>query len=73
MNKKHFCTCKDTNCKLNPRNHDHGCDPCVTKCLKEGEIPSCFFRAISEDLSGVDDFTYEGFTNFFLKHKQKKQ
>nr|WP_279288992.1 DUF6485 family protein [Anaerosolibacter carboniphilus] len=33
MNKKHFCSCKDLNCKLNPHNHDYGCDPCVKKCF----------------------------------------
>ena len=72
MTKKHFCTCKDTSCKLNPQNHDYGCDPCIKKCLKNGEIPSCFFKAVSEDISKVSNFTYEGFANFLLKHKQQK-
>lgn len=28
-NQKHFCTCKDLNCKLHPSNHPKGCDPCI--------------------------------------------
>ena len=71
MNKNHFCTCKDTKCKLNPKNHNEGCDPCIKKCLKEGEIPSCFFIDVSDDISEVDDFTYEGFVKFFNKSKKR--
>ena len=41
-----FCTCADYSCPLNPANHDKGCDLCIQKCLKLGEIPSCFFNAI---------------------------
>ena len=72
MSNQHFCTCKDLSCKLNPHNHQHGCDPCIKKCLKDSEIPSCFFRAISADISKVSDFTYEGFSAFVLAHKQEK-
>lgn len=42
----HFCSCADTACPLHPKNHDKGCTPCISKNLKEGEIPSCFFNAI---------------------------
>ena len=41
-----FCTCRDTSCPFNPVNHDQGCTPCIAKNLREGEIPSCFFKAI---------------------------
>lgn len=68
MNNKHFCTCTDTNCKLNPHNHSHGCDLCIKKCLNAGEIPSCFFKAIHEDISNTDDFTYKGFAEFVTKY-----
>jgi len=68
MGKKHFCTCKDLKCKLHPTNHDLGCDPCIKKNLKCGEIPSCFFRAIHDNLDGQDEFSYKAFSNFFLKH-----
>lgn len=70
MNNKHFCTCTDTKCKLNPHNHSHGCDLCIKKCLKEGEIPSCFFKAINDDISNTDDFTYKGFSDFVLKYEK---
>ena len=41
-----FCTCTDTKCPFHPSNHDKGCTPCIAKNLKEGEIPTCFFKAI---------------------------
>ena len=69
---KHFCTCDDLTCKLNPNNpssHILGCDPCIRKNLKAGELPSCFFLLIKDDLSGVEDFTIEGFVDFYLKNK----
>ena len=43
---KQFCTCTDTKCPCHPANHDQGCTPCIAKNLKEGEIPTCFYRAI---------------------------
>lgn len=68
-NKNHFCTCKDLNCKLNPHNHNLGCDPCIKKNLREGEIPSCFFRLINDDISDIKEFTFESFVEFFIKNK----
>lgn len=41
-----FCTCSDTGCPFHPSNHDKGCTPCVAKNLKEGEIPTCFFKSL---------------------------
>lgn len=67
-NKKHFCTCCDHNCPFNPVNHDGGCDPCIEKNLRAGEIPSCFFKKIDEDLSGLKTFTMESFVSFYLEH-----
>ncbi len=61
MPKLPFCTCADRECPLNPVNHDRGCDFCVAKCLKAGEIPSCFFHKVSDDLKGHTDWTYAGF------------
>lgn len=69
---KHFCTCQDTDCKLNPCNHSLGCDPCVRKNLTAGEIPGCFFHLIKDDLSQHDDFTLEGFVQFYLQNKSAK-
>ncbi len=41
-----FCTCSDTACPFHPANHTHGCTPCIAKNLREGEIPTCFYKAI---------------------------
>ena len=67
--KPHFCTCNDRECKLNPCNHNLGCDPCIQKNLKAGEIPSCFFHLVSDDLSQLDEFTVESFVDFFIQHR----
>ncbi len=69
-NQKHFCTCKDTSCELNPNNHNSGCDPCISKNLKAGEIPSCFFHLIEEDISHLEEFTIESFVKLYLSKKQ---
>lgn len=68
-NLKHFCTCRDLNCKLHPTNHSKGCDPCIKKNLNAGEIPSCFFRLVSDDLTELKEFTIESFVDFFKKNK----
>lgn len=65
---KHFCTCKDLNCKFHPTNHNLGCDPCITKNLKGKEIPSCFFRDINDNLSNQNDFSYTAFSEFVIKN-----
>lgn len=41
-----FCTCTNTECPLHPSRHDKGCAPCISKNLKSGEIPSCFFNLV---------------------------
>lgn len=59
-----FCTCTDHACPNNPVNHNAGCTPCIAKCLKQHEIPTCFFRDVScEGLLPGDeqDWTYHGF------------
>ena len=66
---QHFCTCIDTNCKNHPLNHSEGCDLCIKKNLKSGEIPACFWRRISDDLSGYKSYTYADFSDFFHNHK----
>lgn len=70
MPPKPICTCRDTNCPNHPANHSEGCDRCIVKCQALGEIPSCFFRQVYDDLTGVDDFTFEGFARFVAAHKQ---
>lgn len=65
---EHFCTCRDTKCKLHPSNHAHGCDLCIQKNLKAHEIPGCFFHLVQDDLSGLDEFTIESFVKLYLEH-----
>jgi Domain of unknown function (DUF6485) len=72
--KAHFCTCDDLDCGLNPNNPKNqelnlGCDPCIRKNLKAGEIPSCFFDLVSDDQAGVEDFSMGGFVEFYQKHR----
>ena len=62
-----FCTCKDTDCPLNPVNHNKGCTLCISKCLKAGEIPSCFFNAINES-GEKTGYSYKDFADYVLKH-----
>lgn len=68
---QHFCTCKVINCKNHPLNHSEGCDLCIQKNLRTGEVPACFWLQISDDLSGYKKYTYENFSDFFHKHKEE--
>ncbi len=68
---KKFCTCVDHTCGFNPANSALGCTPCVAKCLAASEIPSCFFRRQEPDMDRKQDYTFEGFANFTLKHKKQ--
>lgn len=65
-----FCTCRDTKCPLNPVNHDKGCTPCIGKCLREGELPSCFFNAVGPYRGPDADYTYKGFAQLVLEAGQ---
>lgn len=83
--KQHFCTCDDLCCALNPNNPNNSnnsnnskdninsCDPCIRKNLKAREIPSCFFLLVNEDMSDVEDFTIDGFVEFYLKNKRSEK
>lgn len=63
-----FCTCKDTECPLNPVNHEKGCSLCINKCLTVGEIPSCFFNAVNEKAKRTG-YTYKDFAQFVLNNQ----
>ncbi len=72
--KNHFCTCRDRECIHNPNNSDTSichCDGCIEKNLSNGEIPSCFFRKINDDLSEISEFTFESFVKFWIENKGK--
>lgn len=74
MKKEHFCTCRDRECPHNPNNPDTcvcSCDDCVAKNLARGEIPSCFFRLVNDDLSSLSEFTVERFVRFWIENKGK--
>jgi hypothetical protein len=67
-----YCSCKNLICQYHPSKHDKGCIPCVKICLKDSAIPSCFFRAVSEELRDVEvipDSSYETFAKLILKEK----
>ena len=68
-----FCTCEDYKCPLNPKNHDKGCSPCISKNLKKGEIPTCLFKMVNEDISGVEKFDVHGFVKHYAESKNPSQ
>lgn len=63
----HFCTCPVTQCSRHPSSHNKGCDPCVKDNLEKKKIPACMFKAVSDDVSEVRDYTIKGFVDFYLK------
>lgn len=67
-----FCTCRDKQCPLNPANHDKGCTPCVAKCLQDGELPSCFFNAVTPYRGPDADYSYMGFARVMLEKENAK-
>lgn len=70
MSKKRVehCSCNDSSCKMHPSNHEKGCTPCIESNLKNGEIPSCFFNAVDENIAKLKTFTYHDFTEFYRMH-----
>lgn len=66
---KHFCTCPVEKCPKHPANHGDGCDRCIQDNLQKSKMPTCFFRAVHDDVDDVQDFTIKGFVEFYEKHK----
>lgn len=66
-----FCTCTDHDCPFNPVNHDQGCTPCIAKNLREHEVPTCLFKAVSPDklLEDADDWSWESFARHVQAHR----
>lgn len=69
---KHFCTCGDTKCPLNPNNPKNastgnGCDGCIRKNIALGEVPTCIFKGLGS-IDGWGDFSVEGFARFVALH-----
>lgn len=69
MRSAEFCTCKNFKCNFHPSNHDKGCNICIQVCLKDSALPSCFFRAVSDDLKDIEvipDSSYQAFVKLIL-------
>ena len=76
-NNKHFCTCGDTKCPFNPNNpkyegKDFGCDACIRKNLRLGEIPTCMFVK-QGNIEGWDDWSIEGFAKFISQNPRSDE
>ena len=69
----HFCTCPVTQCSCHPLNHNQGCDPCIKDNLEKRKMPACMFRAVSDDVTEVRDYTIKGFVDFYLKTTQEEK
>ena len=66
-----FCTCTDTKCPFHPSNHGKGCTPCIAKNLKEGEIPTCFFKAVGVP-KPTDGWKFEDFAALIQAAQDKE-
>ncbi len=65
-----FCTCTDRMCPNHPANHKNGCTPCIAKCRKERELPSCFFNML--DLKEKpESYQFEDFARLVLEQCEK--
>lgn len=72
----HFCTCGDDRCPFNPHNPANdgkGCDLCITKCLRHGEIPNCFFKAVNSERKPEGGYTYRHFAEFVLNETKEAE
>ena len=68
---KHFCTCTVTQCSEHPLNNNQGCNSCIQKNLKLGEIPACFWHNITNGVVGKTEYSVENFTKFYLENKKR--
>ena len=67
------CSCRDKSCPMHPSNHAQGCTPCILKNLRLGEIPSCFFNKVTDDLDKLDSFSMESFAKEVLRHGKETE
>jgi len=71
---EHFCNCFVLDCQHHPKNHGQGCDPCIQKNLREGEIPSCFWLRIGADMTEVKKanlYTFDAFVNYYQQNREQ--
>lgn len=62
-----YCTCTDLSCPCHPSRHGLGCTPCVEKNLRQGEIPSCFFKKV-EGKEKPPAYFFENFADWVKAH-----
>lgn len=62
-----FCTCQNFSCPLHPTNHEKGCAPCISKNLRQKEIPTCFFKLLDHSDLRTDD-SFESFAKIVELH-----
>lgn len=67
------CSCRDKSCPMHPGNHTQGCTPCILKNLRLGEIPSCFFNKVTDDLDKLDSFSMESFAKAVLEKAEQTE
>jgi len=69
--KEHFCMCPAVGCPFNPKNHNHGCDPCIKDNIKKKKMPACMFYSVHADMSEAADYSIEGFVDYYMKHREQ--
>ena len=65
-----FCTCSFVDCPLHPTNHDKGCSLCISKNLKKGEIPNCFFNMV-DGFDNRNGYKFKDFAEAVLNKQQE--
>ena len=55
--------------RCHPSNHSQGCDLCIQKELRKGEIPSCFFNLVIRPGKTVEDCTMAAFARRVLERE----
>ena len=55
--------------RCHPANHGQGCDLCIQKELRKGEIPSCFFNLVIRPGETVEDCTMAAFARRVLERE----
>ena len=67
---ENFCTCKSTDCKLHPSNHNDGCTPCIKKNLAVKHVPNCYFNLVTDDKSKIKGYGIEDFADLVTENKK---
>ena len=70
--KTHFCSCEEFACSKHPYNHTEGCDPCIEKNLKLGEVPACFWYNVS-NVKGETQWSADHFATFVTEERAKEK